>query len=157
MTKRMYLIGAKNCLEVSDFKLTDVSSKSQMENSGWSFDIEYHNPEKYKKTCGTNNTWYGFTSNWVERERNSKITATFTGSGTATLDYGNCFFDSKHNGKVNVYLNGKLVDVADMSTVSKQITFAFSPMDVLLLSEDTGIIKINSLKMNCKGKTFFHA
>ena len=145
----MYLIGAQTCPEEADLKLTDVSSKSQMENNGWFFDIERHVLDKFKDTCGMHNTWYGFS-----HTGDGKITATFTGSGTATLDYGNCFTDSNFNGKVNVYLGGKLIDVANMNTPSRQITFDFSALEVLLLSEtDVGIIKLNSLKLSCKGKT----
>ena len=148
----MYFIGVTNCLEIADFKLTDVSSKSQMENNGWFFDVEYHNPEEYKETCGTNNTWYGFTKNG-----DGKITANFTGSGTATLDYGNCRTDL-YSSKVKVSLNDKPIDEASYNTPSKQITFVFSPTDVLLLAGiNNGVIKLNSLTLTCQGKTFFHA
>ena len=82
----MYLVAAKSCPESGDFKLTDVSSKSQMENKGWSFDINRHTPNGYKEQCAMNNTWYGY-----KHPGDGKIMATFTGSGTATLDYGNCF------------------------------------------------------------------
>ena len=139
----MYLIDAKNGHETPDFKLTDVSSKSQMENNGWIFDIEFHKPYTYRDTCGSQDTWYGYT-----QPGDGKVTATFTGSGTATLDYGNCFTDKKYNGKVNVYLNSILIDEANRTTASKQITFDFFPRDVLLLSEtDVAIIKLNSLKI----------
>ena len=146
----MYLVGAKNCPEAADFNLIDVSSKLQMENNGWSFDINSHESSTYIDTCGAHNTWYGYTY-----PGDGTITATFTGSGTATLDYGNCFTDTNHNGKVNVHLNGNLIDVANTNTASKQIKFDFSPKDVLLLSETVGIIKLNSLKLSCKGKTLY--
>ena len=119
-----------------------------MENNGWTFDTNYDEPDDYKSSCDMQNTWYGFKYPGV-----GTVTSTFTGSGTATLDYGNCHT----KGDVNVYLNGELKDVASMNTPSKQITLNFSPNDVLLLSE-TGetIIKLNSLSLNCNnGKTFF--
>ena len=77
-----------------------------------------------------------------------------TGSGTASLDYGNCFEGER--GKVNVYLNSNLIDVAKKNTFSKKVAFDFFPNDVLLLSEtDVAIIKLNSLTLSCKGNNTF--
>ena len=146
----MYLIGAKNCLEAADFKLSDVSSKSRMENNGWSFDIAYNKPVRYKEICSTDNTWYGYT----ETPDDGKIATTFTGWGTATLDYGNCLVGAYDRGTVNVLLNDKLIDLAQKNTGSTQITFDFYPKDVLLLKGTLGgVIKLNSLKLTCQGKT----
>ena len=146
----MYLIDVNGCPKEADFELTDVSSKLQMENKGWSFDIMYHQYDPFKNQCGMNDTWYGF-----NHPGDGKITATFTGSGTATLDYGNCL----HLGEVNVYLNGTLIDVAHKNMPSKKITFDFSPYEVLSISETNGtIIKLNSLELaSCKGKSYFHS
>ena len=137
------------CLEAADGKLTDLSSKSTMENNGWSFDTNKNKEPHFKSTCDMHNTWYGFKYPGV-----GTVSSTFTGSGTATLDYGNCH----HVDKVSVSLNGELLDVANKNTSSKQITFVFYPNDVLLLSETNGetIIKLNSLNLTCKGKIFFY-
>ena len=145
MTKHIHLIATDPCLEAVDVKLTDVSSKSQMENNGWSFDTDFDKTALYKDICDMQNTWYGY-----KFPGEGTTTAKFTGSGTATLDYGNCYTA----GKVNVYLNGVLKDVANMNMPSKSITFNFSPNDALLLSEDTAIIKLNSLNLTCKGNEF---
>ena len=141
---------ASNCLESADLKLVDVSSRSQMENNGWSFDTGYDKFDAFKRKCGVHNTWYGFK---YPNDNDGKVSATFTGSGTVTLDYGNCY----HVGKVKVYLGNQLKSVANENTPTKQITFDFSPKDVLVVSERASIIKLNSLKLTCKGKTFFHA
>ena len=133
------------CPDAADVKLTNVRSKSQMKNNGWSFDTNYD--ENSYVSCAIPNTWYGYKYPGV-----GTVTASFTGWGTATLDYGNCLTE----GKVNVYLNGVLKDVAYKNTPSKQITFDFSPNDVLLLSETYGVIKLNSLKLTCRGRTFFY-
>ena len=119
-----------------------------MEDNGWAFDVNYDKPNNFKSTCDMHNTWYGF-----KYPGEGKVSATFTGSGTATLDYGNCYT----LGKVNVYLNGELKDVAYKNTPSRKITFDFSPNDVILLSETDGetVIKLNSLKVICNGKAFF--
>ena len=138
------------CLEAADSKLTDLSSKSTMENNGWSFDTNKNKESHFKSTCDMHDTWYGFKYPGV-----GTVSSTFTGSGTAILDYGNC-----HNiGEVHVYLNGILTDVAYKNTPSKQITFDFFPNDVLLISEtnNDAIIKLNSLKLTCKGERFFYA
>ena len=152
ITKCMYLIDINDC---PDNKLTDVSSKSHMEKNGWSFDTNFNGPDANVAACAKTNTWYGFKFLEVG-EKVGTVKAKFTGSGTATLDYGNCFTA----GKVNVYLNAELKDVAVSNTPSKKITFDFSPNDVLLLSEtdEDAIIKLNTLTLTCnKGKAFFHA
>lgn len=137
---------ANCCLEEADLRLTDVSSRSNMERSGWSFNTNNDKRVEYKDSCGVHDTWYGY-----KYPGDGSVTATFTGSGTATLDYGNC-----HTvGCVIVYLNGEIQDITYKNTPSKEITFDFSPNDVLLLSETEGetIIKLNSLKITCKACT----
>ena len=144
----MYLIGITNCGNADDFKLMDITSRKQMETNGWSFNIDTDEPQKYKETCGSDNTWYGFSTYGIGR-----VSATFTGKGTATLDYGNCLTEEHLGGYVNVKLNNQKIDVAPKDTTSKLITFDFNPMDVLLLDESTNaIIKLNSLKITCRGK-----
>lgn len=150
MKKFVYLIVSAKCLlDEADVKLRDVRSKSQMINNGWSFDITIHKPVQHNATCGMHNTWYGF-----KYPGDGTVNATFTGSGIAILDYGNCVA----TGSVNVHLNSQLKDVAQNNTPSTQITFEFSPSDVLRLSESgESVIKINSLNLTCKGNTFFYA
>ena len=114
-----------------------------MEAKGWMFDITADMKSAYAKACGTD-TWYGFTGGWDT----GTISATFSGSGTATLDYGNCL----RSGEVKVHLNGEIISTASKSTPSKQIIFGYSPGDVLSLEEDYAIIKVNSLKLSCQGE-----
>ena len=144
----MYFVGSNNCPETADFKLTDFSSRSVMENNGWSFDItdDATTDTGYESKCNMHGTYYGWKFPGV-----GKISATFAGSGTAKLDYGNC-----HNmGYVNVHLSGELLDGASANTPSKLFSFNFSPNDVLMLEETDGntVIKFNSLDLSC-GKTF---
>ena len=126
-----------------------------MEMKGWSFDINRHelaglqidgvqHTANNKDKCGTHNTWYGY-----KYPGDGKISATFSGSGTATLDYGNCF----GAGEVNVYLNDKLIDTAYKNAPEKQIIFGYSSNDALSLSETSGIIKLNSLELKSIGKS----
>lgn len=134
--------GSNDCPATVDFQLTDLSSTSQMESNGWSFDTNYDATNwNQAEACNVHDTWYGFKS-----PGDGTVTATFTGSGSATLDYGNCWTQ----GYVSVYLNGELKDGASPNTPSKIITFNFSPNDVLVL-EETGecVIKLNSLELGC--------
>ena len=146
-----------------DLKLTDVSSKSQMEMNGWAFDTNFNQQTHYSNgdpvdgRCVESNTWYGFLE-----PGDGKITATFTGSGTAELDYGNCGKYGDGLDKVEVYFNGKYINKAEVlelkkengkeewkptTTSSMKAKFEFSPKGVLSITENGAIIKINSLKL----------
>ena len=145
----MYFTAPKNCPHPADLELTDVSSKLQMETKGWAFSPNIrHKPLEFNNTCGKHNTWYGdknpdVAGSFVE------ITATFTGSGTATLDYGNC----RDKGKVNVNLGRDRVDTAYENTTSKLKKFKFFPKQVLSLRvSGPSVIKLNSLQLTCQGK-----
>ena len=113
-----------------------------METKGWMFDITADMKSGYEKACGTD-TWYGFTGGW----NIGRISATFSGLGTATLDYGNCW-----QNEVKVQLNGELISMAPKNTLTNQVIFDFVPGDVLSLEEDYAIIKLNSLKLSCQGE-----
>ena len=118
-----------------------------MEVNGWQFiNINFDMPENMSaddlSACGDTG-WYGFT-----HPGTGKVSATFAGTGTATLDYGNCYT----GGSTNTFLNDSLIDVAGNNTPSKQITFDFSPGDVLVIVEAGGIIKLNSLTIQCRGQ-----
>ena len=122
-----------------------------MTNNGWIFNINRDVPNSFQKACSQGSTWYGYSPFTV-----GTVTANFTGAGTATLDYGNCY----SAGEVKVYLNGELKDVANKNMPSKKLNFDFSPNDVLELKEfddsgQNGIIKLNSLNLDCKGKVCF--
>ena len=74
------------------------------------------------------------------------VSATFEGSGTATLDFGNCYT----HGITRVYLNSKIIGSALPNTISVTTNIKYKPGDVLKITEeDMGIIKINSLKLTC--------
>ena len=118
-----------------------------MEVNGWQFiDINFDMPEDMSadalSACGDTG-WYGFT-----HPGTGKVSATFAGTGTATLDYGNCYT----GGSTTAFLNDKLIDLAGNDTPPKQIIFDFSPGDVLVIAEAGGIIKLNSLTIQCRGQ-----
>ena len=121
-----------------------------MVKNGWTFDTNYDQNDFYKSKCSAHNTWYGY-----KNPGDGSVSATFTGSGTLTLDFGNCY---AKGGCVVVTLNKERKDIVYKNTPSKKVTFNFSPNDVLKLTETEGnaIIKLNSLKITCQGKLVFH-
>ena len=124
-----------------------------MEKNGWVFDILHHEDKDFKSSCGSSDTWFGYSKAGIQSKDSGDglLSATFSGSGTVTLDYGNCH----SNGKVTVYFNGILQDIASNKSPSQRISLDYSPSDVLLLKEtDEGIIKLNSLRLSCKGRIF---
>ena len=123
-----------------------------MESNGWVF--------YGKKRCGTGN-WYedskgqkvcGPGSWYCSGSAIGSISTTLRGSGSATLDFGNCYT----KGKVVVLLNGQEINGKGKSTAnanvkSKNITFKFIPGDELKIIEpDNGIIKLNSFNVKPK-------
>ena len=113
-----------------------------MEAHGWSF-TSVTNPSMihYRDICGTTPpTWYGYCSGSCV----GSVSAVFQGSGTATLDFGNC-----HSGTVQVFLNGDEIDSATRYVKNKTITFPFFIGDKLRVQETHAIVKLNSLKIEC--------
>ena len=122
-------------------------SKEEMETNGWEVSATAGYPSEANNVCMAGGTWYGFTGGSTI----GSISATFIGSGRATLDFGNCY----NNGLVTVYVNE--IEVARASETypeitSVQATFDFTPGDVLRISEDFAIIKLNSLHITCSGR-----
>ena len=123
-----------------------------MELKGWQFNIVLDMPSDCGPGCELSNcgdkTWYGYNN-----IGHGDVRATFSGTGTATLDFGNCH---PSRGETNVLLmsgdNIRTLDTAEKNTPSKQIMFDFSPGEVLLIGEADGVIKLNSLTLNCKGE-----
>ena len=131
-----------------------------MESNGWVF--------YGKKRCGTGN-WYedskglkvcGPRSWYCSGPVIGSISTTFKGSGSATLDFGNCYT----KGKVVVLLkgkeiNGKRKSTANADVKSKNITFKFVQGDELkIIAPENGIIKLNSfhVKPKVQGKSLNH-
>ena len=124
-----------------------------MELKGWKFDISFDKPSNCGADCDLSKcgdkTWYGY-----KQPGTGGVWATFSGTGRAKLDFGNCHPQS---GKAKAYLVHAdvptLLGTAEKNTPAKQIMFDFSPGDILLIQEvDEGVIKLNSLTINCKGE-----
>ena len=114
-----------------------------MEKGGWVFNVDSSKNRYWEGRCGKD-TWYGLTSGAA----NGYVQATFDGSGKGTLNYGNCY----EYGWVRVYLNNVMISQANANIKNKMVDFQFSKGDVLKIAE-AGIIKLNSLKIDCRGKT----
>ena len=131
--------------------LQEVQNKEIMLANGWQMDISSNIPfwiQKITDRYCNSNTFYGFKAG----PRVGKVMATFQGYGSATLDFGNC----ATQGYTSVFLNNKYIAHAGPNTSSKSISFQYNPGSTLLFNEFcSGIIKINSLKLDCICKYYF--
>ena len=124
----------------------DLLNQNAMESSGWVFDVENSmnlQVGKHHKTCG-GDTWYG----WTFGSATGYISLVLEGSGLAILNYGNC----NKQGVVNVFLNDDLVSSVNASVKNALINILFSNGDVLKVTEDSAIIKLNYFEIKCTGK-----
>ena len=137
-----------------DHALQNVKNIKDMKDGGWIVNVMTNPNKKIYATngyCG-NETFWGYQENAAI----GYVKATFKGSGTGTLDFGNCYT----KGKTRVYLNNRrIAEVSIGGDVrgggkSKVISFDYKKGDVLKITEEeVGIIKINSLKLEaCKEK-----
>ena len=138
----------QQCIDVD---LQDVANREIMLTNGWQMELSTNIPTWVQKItdkyCNAN-TFYGF----IAGPKVGKVMATFKGSGSATLDFGNC----ATQGFTSVFLNKQYIAHAGPNTPSKLISFQYNPGSTLLLNEFcSGIIKINSLKVDCVCKHYF--
>ena len=111
-----------------------------MKDGGWYVDCAPDERE-YDNDCGG----YGFFG--YKRGRSiGYVNATFKGSGTGKLEFGNCY--SRANSVTKVYLNDLLIATAGPNTWPVAIRFDYKRGDILKLTEErTGIIKLVSFKI----------
>ena len=132
-----------------DARLSDLTNKSTMRQNGWVFENKSSGLQTrlgpYHEDCKTT-TFYerGLTS----------VSAVFQGSGSATLDFGNCLF----NGVVEVLLydhhnvtNATKIAVAQGSEESKSVEFDFQGGSILEIRTDFGIVALNRMVISCGG------
>ena len=101
-------------------------------------DLGVWNSDTYSNRCSN---WYGYGSgnNGVDI---GSISSTFSGSGRAKLDFGNCFF---LEGTVYAYLDGNEIASASKETPNVTVEFDFNVGSILMITEVIGIIQFNSL------------
>ena len=115
-----------------------------MIDAGWDLNVDQDNT-KYVSDCGSSTFW-GYRKN----RRIGTVRASFSGSGTATLKFGQCYRHAP--ALTNVYLNDAQIISAAKKDGEVTVRFDYNPGDTLKLEEiNTGIIKISSLSLTCKG------
>jgi len=124
-----------------------------MESKGWEFDVDVSMRDDEKPNCG-DETWYGWTGSEavgsIVLDGSGPIQTVLDGTGMVTMNYGNCY----SQGLVNVYLNGNLISSAIANVKNKIVKFSFSNGDVLNITEEFGIIKLNYFEIACTGKYY---
>ena len=126
-----------------DIGLSNVKSRSDMEENGWIFHVSHSDMSLHGDRCD-NNGWFGFYSG----SSVGSILAIFKGSGTARLVYGNCWSDKE----VSVYLNLNKISSVHGNQTKLEIVFNFISGDKLQIQEHGAIIKLHSLTISCDGK-----
>ena len=124
----------------TDRALSDVRQSVDILSNGWETNSTVLN-SYYEAECDDGDTWYGYTIH----DSVGAIYATFQGSGTATLSFGNCL-----NGSiVRAFLNDKMISEIHMKG-KKEVTFEYSKGDTLTIAEYGGVVwKLYSLTLNC--------
>ena len=141
-----------------DSELENVTSLEAMVKSGWEIDLNsWFNKSNsgienqiYAKVCGYHTFWgykYGTAS--------GSVSASLKGTGIATLDFGSC----GDSGITAVYLKRPFLNYVRLAIaegskreLSKIVSFSYEPGYIIKIEEEqTGIIKINSLKLRCNG------
>ena len=119
------LISIRLYIECIDIALGDVSSDSTMMKNGWNVDIEHSNTkdwsQDYLVNCGTH-SFYGYHG----AQKVGSVSATFKGSGNATLIFGNCYKE----GFVEVLLNEEQLKQANQEKY-KTVAFSYRRGDIL--------------------------
>ena len=126
-----------------DQLLQNVRSRHTMEAGGWITNGAPHQESNFAAGCG------GFKTFWAYAHGGpvGSVQATFRGSGNGILNFGNCYTD----GVTKVYLNGQIIGSAGPNQNS-QVNFNYKGGDILRITEEhVGILKINSLQLNCQG------
>jgi len=117
-----------------------LESTSTDHADGWTIDCKKGVWTKHDKNC---HNWYGWSPKGSLTE--GSITTTFSGSGRARLDFGNCNF----KGIVKAFLDGQEIASAIPKSAlipHKVVDFNFHPGSKLTIREDeTGVIQFNSL------------
>ena len=115
-----------------------------MIDAGWNLDID-KDEKNYVSDCGSSTFW-----GYRLSKRTGIVQASFRGSGTAKLNFGQCY--GRSSGVTIVYLNGALIKTATKREGEVTVEFDYNPGDTLKLEEvNSGIIKISSLLLKCKG------
>ena len=132
--------------QCEDAKLQNVKTRDAMTRGGWVLNVD-SDQNGYSNRCGSGTFW-----GYVLNSRIGSVYATFKGSGNATFNFGNCWYD----GITNVDLNNVNIGMAKANEISTIVEFNYKPGYILNIREErTGIIKINSLYLDCRHAQIF--
>eukprot|EP00038_Savillea_parva_P001181 m.102046 g.102046 ORF g.102046 m.102046 type:complete len:428 (+) comp10422_c0_seq1:52-1335(+) len=135
-----------NACGTSAPNINDFSSRAAMEASGWVFGwddaYDFLQLPNAQFCNGVPSTSYcGF-----QHPGDSLISLTLDGTGQATFSFGN----SWAGGTVSAALNGIVLASANPRNLTVNVTFNFSPGDVLTLTEaPTAVHSINGITFSC--------
>lgn len=119
------------------------ANRSALTSAGWSLTgFDEVDTLRDQQKCGSEHFHARKTGNGV-----GVASKTLRGSGKAELEYGNCW----DAGKVNVYLNGKMISSASPLTRSKRVKFKFGAGDKLEVKDEEGnaVVQLIRLKLEC--------
>ena len=120
----------------------DLVDEAAMKIAGWSFKDFSSLKLGGQGKCSAS-MWHGFAGGDAAGVASKVLRV----SGTATLEYGNCW----NAGKTNVYLNGKLIDSIGPLTAVKKVVFKCNSGDVLELKDEEGNAVIQMKKLTICG------
>ena len=132
--------------------LNVLGDRKTMSNNGWIISVS---DDKQSTTlnleqCEGDKNWYG----WEDGTNVGTLSVYLKGCGELELDYGNCG-GTIGSGIVEVYLDTSFQSLAKVNTNSKVVKrLYFKPGQRLLLREDYGIIRLNSITFKCTGKMY---
>ena len=127
-----------------------------MESNGWNFDLSKDDETQYDDECRPLAKWYGWSHGDSDEAKAGTLSATLTGFGEPTIDFGNCGI--WNGGHVFVYLDDKLIATAGMGTKSMVESFSYTPGSVLKIRDEVNpsIIGLNSVTFKCSDGKFYY-
>ena len=130
-------------IECPDEALSDLTSQSNMEANGWTFNTTSSVGDNagQDRDCGAD-TYHGHAFGAAVGAARTPL----RGTGTARLLFGKC----QGPGSVKVYLNGLLLSTATTNGIREKAEFTYYKGDVLEVLEFGGtILKLNEIKFYC--------
>ena len=121
-----------------------------MKQAGWNIDVGTFGAAR-DRPYGTCMNYIPTFFGYKHGRELGRISAEFKGTGSAILNFGNCW----KYGVTKAYLNNIMISSAAKGQNSIVVSFDYKPKDTLKLEEvESGVIKINALQLSCKGRIF---
>jgi len=131
---------------LSNKKLAVGGTGIQMAEEGWTVDVGSADTThtEVKAACAPNWLWFG----WSSSTSVGTLSATLLGTGTATINFGNCW----NQGIVRFYKNDQKLASAPVGRKSVTFQFDYTNGDVIKLKDEgaNSVISLNSLSFACR-------